>query len=143
MDGLLLSIDSVVTLLDVSDLETKKLSRQRRLFLMFLLGMVQLNEQEFTEHVQRNSMAKDMKVVRQVMMQTISSGLEGTSPKISTALVKAMTILALQPMAKAMRREEIEYKVVMAKGYLEFFFENFDYIAVYALAFFFAGFIFG
>ena len=103
------------------------------------MGMVQFNadimeheavgEQEFTEHVQRKAMAKDMKVVRQVMMQTISNGLEGTEPKVSTGLVKAMTILALQPVANAIAPEEIEYKVVMAKGYFEFF-ENFDYMVV-------------
>ena len=58
---------------------TKKLSRQRRLFLMFLMGMVHFNKdimeyeavggQEFTE--QRKSTGKNMKVVRPVMMQTI------------------------------------------------------------------------
>ena len=52
-------------LLNVADLGTKRLSRQRRLFLMFLMGMVQFSadimeheavgEQEFTDHVQRKA----------------------------------------------------------------------------------------
>lgn len=54
-----------------------------------------------------------------------------------------MTLLALQPVAKAMRPEEIEHSAVVAKGYVEFFFENFEFMMVIALTFFFAGFIAG
>ena len=81
-DGLM-TIESVATPVNVSDLGTKKLSRQRRLFLMFLMGMVHFNkdimeyeavgEEEFTEYMQRKSTGKNMKVVRSVMMQTIRS----------------------------------------------------------------------
>jgi hypothetical protein len=78
-----MTIESVATPVNVSDLGTKKLSRQRRLFLMFLMGMVHFNkdimeyeavgEEEFTEYMQRKSTGKNMKVVRSVMMQTIRS----------------------------------------------------------------------
>ena len=85
---------------------------------MLLLGMVNFSEdimeyettgeQEFTEHMQRRAVGKNMKVVRQAMKQTVTSCLDGIQPKVSMAVVKPMTLLALQPVAKAMRPEEIQ-----------------------------------
>ena len=149
----LMTIESVTTLLNVSDLGTTRLSRQRRHVLMFLMGMVRFNEdimeyeavgeQEFTEHTQRRAMGKNMKVVRQVMMQTLANGVDGIQPRVSMPRVKSILLLAFQPVASASQTEEVEYKEVLAKGYLEFFFQNYEYMLVIALAFLMAGFILG
>lgn len=39
-------------------------------------------------------------------------------------MVRAMTLLAMQPMAKGVRVEEFELEALLVKGYLEIFMEN-------------------
>lgn len=58
------------------------------------------------------------------LAQTIADGMENHKPKISTAMVRAMTLLAMQPMAKGVRVEEFELEALLVKGYLEIFMEN-------------------
>ena len=92
----MLSMESVGTLFNVADLGTKKLNRLHRLFLMFLMGIVEFKEEidcyvpvgedEYNEHMQKNMIGQNMKVVRQVMAQTIAGGMENFKPKISTSM---------------------------------------------------------
>ena len=75
------SMDSVNTLFNMSDLGTKKLTKARRAFLMFLAGMVFFNEEtkehepvgeeECNEQLRRKSMGKSMKMVQKVVLGTL------------------------------------------------------------------------
>eukprot|EP00435_Cladocopium_sp_Y103_P044781 s2986_g12.t1 len=101
---------------------------------MFLMGIVEfkdeidcyvpVGEDEFNEHMQKKMIGQNMKAVRQVMAQTIIGGMENFKPKISTSMVRAMTLLAMQPMAKGIRVDELELDALLVKGYLEVFMEN-------------------
>jgi hypothetical protein len=130
----LLTMESVGTLFNVADLGTKKLNKLRRLFLMYLMGIVEFKDEidcympvgqdKYNEHVQKKMIGQNMKVVRQAMAQTIADGMVNYRPKISTAMVRAMTLLAMQPMAKGARIDELKLEALMVKGYLEIFMEN-------------------
>ena len=76
-------------------------------------------------------------------MQTLANGVDGIQPKVSMPRVKSILLLAFQPVASAAQTEEVEYNEVLAKGYLEFFFQNYEYMLVIALTFLMAGFILG
>ena len=101
-----LSMESVPTLLNLSDLGTKQLSKQRRSFLMYLMGMVKKSEDEkgfmpvgeddYVETIQRKTIAQDMKHVKKVMVQTLAEA-DGSKVAISTSMVKTVTMLALLP----------------------------------------------
>eukprot|EP00435_Cladocopium_sp_Y103_P003523 s1844_g1.t1 len=109
-DGLL-DLEPVATLLNVSDLGTKKLNRNRRAFLMFLMaivefsdevgGYVPVGEQEFNEVMQRKMLSGNMKEVRRVMLETISSGTAEFQKNVSTQMVKALTCFLCNQWRKA------------------------------------------
>eukprot|EP00435_Cladocopium_sp_Y103_P001319 s86_g1.t1 len=115
-------------LFNVADL--KKITKLRRLFLMFLMGIVEfkdeidccvpVSEDERNEHMQKMMIGKNKKAVRQVMAQTIAGGMENFKPKVSMLMVRAMTLLAVQPMAKGIRVDELELDALLVKGYLIF-----------------------
>eukprot|EP00435_Cladocopium_sp_Y103_P000040 s2725_g1.t1 len=130
----LLAMESVGTLFNVADLGTKKLNKVRRLFLMFLMNIVEFNdeldcyvpvgEDEYNDHMQKKMIGQNMKAVRQVMAQTIAGGMENFKPKISTSMVRAMTLLAMQPMVKGVKLDELKLEALLVKSYIEIFMEN-------------------
>ena len=83
-----LSITGVGTLLNVADLNTKKLTRNRRNFLMYLLGFVEedennggyatVGEEEFNEFLRKKATAQRMKQVRRTLLQNFSDGVSPT-----------------------------------------------------------------
>ena len=101
---------------------------------MYLMGIVECKDEidcympvgqdKYNEHVQKKMIGQNMKVVRQAMAQTIADGMVNYRPKISTAMVRAMTLLAMQPMAKGACIDELKLEALMVKGYLEIFMEN-------------------
>eukprot|EP00435_Cladocopium_sp_Y103_P006539 s1805_g2.t1 len=149
----LLTIESVGTLFNVADLGTKKLNKLRRLFLMFLMNIVEfkdeidcyvpVGEDEYNDYMQKKMIGQNMKTVRQVMAQTIAGGMENFKPKVSTSMVRAMTLLAMQPMAKGLRVDELNLDALLVKGYLEFFMDNTFFLFVYGMVFFLVGFALG
>eukprot|EP00435_Cladocopium_sp_Y103_P050408 s1657_g15.t1 len=108
-----LEMDGVATVLNISDLGTKKLPKIRRCFLMHLLGLVEhdpsvkkyvtVGEEEFTAYMQKKNMGQSMKTVRRVVLDTLSTGADEISASVSKPLVKALTILSLQPLAAGSR----------------------------------------
>ena len=104
-----LQMDGVPTVLNLADLGTKRLSKARRDFLMFLIGLVEydpnnkvyvpVGEDQFNAYLQKKALGKTMKSVRRVMVDSIVNGVEDLPVKISKPMVKALTIMALQPIA--------------------------------------------
>ena len=129
----LMDLEGVATLLNVADLGTKKLSRARREFLMYLIGLVYFNEEtdkfepvgqeEYDLYWQKKSLAANMKEVRKVMLKTLTDGTEVWKPKIPTSMVKAITLLALQPTVYGQMLGEIEEKVAIYTYWLVCIFE--------------------
>eukprot|EP00435_Cladocopium_sp_Y103_P042256 s218_g11.t1 len=149
----LLTMESVGTLFNVADLGTKKLNKARRLFLMFLMNIVEfkdeidcyvpVGEDEYNDYMQKKMIGQSMKTVRQVMAQTRAGGMENFKPKISTSMVRAMILLAMQPMAKGLRVDELNLDALLVTGYLEVFMENTYFLFVYGMVFFIVGFALG
>ena len=106
-----LVMDSIPTLWNVADLGTKRLSKLRREFLMFLIGIVELHgggsdetfskvgEEAFNQEVAKKVMAKQMKQVKREMVSAVIEGTANLSAKIPTSMVKMVTLLLLQPVA--------------------------------------------
>ncbi|CAL1135832.1 unnamed protein product [Cladocopium goreaui] len=146
----MLTMTGVATLLNVADIGTKKLSKLRRSFLMFLMGMVvydeatksyvPVGEAGFNEEMRKKALSKNMKVVRQVMLNTLSDGAEGLQAQVSKPMVKLMTLLAMQPMVDGFNAEMVELKVLEVKYvYLDFFMDNKVFVVFYTLVFVFIG----
>ena len=149
-----LHMESIGTTLNPADLGAKKLSKLRRAFLMYLVGMVEFDDscgdyvavgkEEFNQHVQRKYLGKNMKLVRQVMLETISDGVERVSKQISKPLVKALALLALQPTGASGVREIESIKLnqeLMIRNFetVDLFLEKPTFMLVYCLIFFFVG----
>ena len=150
----ILTMTGVATLLNVADIGTKKLSRLRRRFLMFLMGMVfydeankvymPVGEDEFNEEMRQKALGKSMKAVRQVMLNTLSDGAEGLQVQVSKPMVKLMTLLAMQPMVDGLEVEIIELKAMEAKlAYMDFYMEHQVFVGVYTMVFVFIGIFLG
>ena len=104
-----LTMDGIPTLWNVSDLGTKRLTRQRREFLMHLIGVVELQgegqddffspvgESAFNEIVSKKVMAQRMKVVKKEMVRSLVADEHDYKIKIPTNMVRAVTLLLLQP----------------------------------------------
>ena len=149
-----LQMDGVPTVLNVADLGTKRLAKARRDFLMFLIGLVEydqnskayvpVGEDAFNSYLQKKAIGKTMKSVRQVMLKSLMDGVEDLPIKISKPMVKAVTIMALQPLVSGARLEEINYDL-MVRHYsiAEFFFERPWFMVSYALVFVSVGIISG
>ena len=75
-----LKMEGIPTLWNMADLGTKRLSRQRREFLMFLIGVMEMNvegadqtfchvgEETFHEEVRKKNLAQKMKEVKKEMV---------------------------------------------------------------------------
>ena len=77
------------------------------------------------------------------MAQTIDGGMGIFKPKISTSMVRAMTLLAMQPMARGVRYHELQLEALLVKSYMEMFMENAYFLFVYGLIVFFVRFAIG
>jgi hypothetical protein len=118
-----LELDAIPTVLNISDLGTKRLAKARRAFLMFLIGLVQydsntksyaaVGEDEFNAYLQKKAIVKTMKSVRQMMLASLSSGMDELPIQLSKPMVKAATIMALQPLVGASRADGIDYTVMV------------------------------
>ena len=101
-------MEGIPTLLNVSDLGAKRLTRQRREFLMHLIGIMEMNaegkdevfskvgEDTFHQELEKKMLAKQMKEVKKQMIQTVVEEKSSWGIKIPTALVRAVTLLLLQ-----------------------------------------------
>ena len=147
-------MEGVPTLLNVADMGTKRLTKVRRAFLMYLMGMVQYDESsdsyvavgewEFPEELRRRTMAKNMKAVKQVMLNTLMDITEGGSLPISTNLVKLVTLMAMQPVATGFEMDNVEVKLIEARSsYFEVFNVYPLFLVAYAVLFVFIGFVAG
>eukprot|EP00435_Cladocopium_sp_Y103_P026822 s1787_g6.t1 len=144
-----LQMDGVPTALNVADLGTKRLSRARRAFLMFLIGLVEYDpnikgytpcgEDEFNQYIQKKALGKTMKSVRQVMVNSLVSNDAELPIRISKPLVKAMTIMALQPVVNGARIDEVEGLVIQNYNLVEIFFTFPWFMFFYALVFLLVG----
>lgn len=117
-----IEMDGVATVLNISDLGTKKLTKVRRRFLMDLIGLVEYDpnikgytcaEEEFNLYMQRKCMGQSMKAIRSVVLGTLSAGAEEFPVHVSKPLVKALTLLSLQPLVGGTRSEEVEYSLMV------------------------------
>ena len=148
-----LQMDGVPTVLKIADLGTKRLAKPRRDFLMFLIGLVEydqnskayvpVGEDAFNAYLQKKAIGKTMKSVRQVMLKSLMDGMEDLPLKISKPMVKAVTIMALQPLVSGARLEEIDDLVVRHYTIAEFFLERPLFMVFYALVFMMVGIIIG
>jgi len=76
-----LEMDGVATVLNVADINTKKLTKARRSFLMYLIGLVEYDtvskmyvpagEDEFNIYMRKKYMGQSMKTVRRVVLNTL------------------------------------------------------------------------
>ena len=83
---------------------------------MFLIGLVQLDSKvkgyaakgkdEFNRYLQKKTIGKTMKSVPQVMPSPLESGTEATPVQLSQPLVKAVTIMAFQPLVGGTRADD-------------------------------------
>ena len=113
-----LKMEGIPTLWNMADLGTKRLSRQRREFLMFLIGVMEMNvegadqtfchvgEETFHEEVRKKNLAQKMKEVKKEMVCALVEEKSETKTKISKSMVKAVTLLLLQPGAYGQQENE-------------------------------------
>ena len=144
----LLEMKTVATLLNVADLGTKSSTELAELSSCTSCALLFSAKRwmaiyQFDDQMQRKMLGSNMKVVRRIMLETLSNGTSDFKPKLATPLVKALTLLALQPMAKGMRPDDLDAQAIVAKGYLDFFMENYEFMIVYVVFFFFAGIMVG
>ena len=89
-------------------------------------------------------MGQSMRTVRQVVLSTLANGMHEFPNQISKPLVKAMTLLALQPVASGARVDELNYSILVKNfGYIKLFLENPYFMLGYALMFFLMGMVAG
>ena len=106
-----LVMDGIPTLWNVADLGTKRLSKVRREFPMFLIGIVEFHaedgdavfskvgEETFNQEVAKKVVAKQMKRVKREMVNAVIEGTSNLSSKMPASVVKMVTLLLLQPVA--------------------------------------------
>ena len=105
---------------------------------------VPAGEDEFNIYMQKKYMGQSMKTVRQVVLSTLANGMDEIPNQISKSLVKAMTLLALQPVASGARADELNYSIMVKHcGYIELFLEIPYFMLGYALVFFLVGMVAG
>ena len=85
-----------------------KLSRQRREFLMYLIGCMEMNaegkeeiftrvgEETFNQELEKKMLAKKMKEVKKEIVQMVVLDHGSSGAKIPTNVVRALTLLLLQ-----------------------------------------------
>ena len=106
-----LSMEGIPTLWNVADLGTKRLTKVRREFLMYLIGLVEMDameseekfakvgEESFHHEMAKKMMTRRMKEVKREMMTIMVQETSEASPKIPNGMVKMVTLLLLQPVA--------------------------------------------
>ena len=114
-----LELDAAPTVLNIA----KRLARARRAFLMFFIGLVQcdsntksyaaVGEDEFNAYLQKKAIGKTMKSVRQVMLASLFNGMDESPIQLSKPMVKAVTIMALQPLVGASRADGIDCTIMV------------------------------
>ena len=72
-----------------------------------------MGEDAFNSYLQKKALGNRMKSVGQVMLKSLMAGVEDLPIKISKPMVKAVTIMALQPLASGARLEEIKYDLMV------------------------------
>ena len=104
-----LSMEGIPTLWNVADLGTKRLTKARREFLMYLIGVVELNaegqeetfsrvgEDSFHQEMAKKMMTRRMKEVRKEMVEMLVQETSNMSSKVPNGMVKLVTLLLLQP----------------------------------------------
>lgn len=107
-----MKMDGIPTLwgvLGVPDLGTKRLARQRRECLMFLIGVMEMNvdgkeetfthvgEESFQEKMTKKTLAKKMREVKKQMVQIVAEEYNGFNFKVPKNTVKVVTLLLVQP----------------------------------------------
>ena len=135
-----LKMEGVPTLWNVADLGTKRLSRQRREFLMYLIGLMEMQaegreefftrvgEDAFNKEVERKVLAKKMKEVKNEMVQAVFTDDSSHDTKIPTNLVRAVTLMLLH---REVRGEEASAARELPSGWTLF-----QIVAVYTMAVF-------
>ena len=146
-------MDGVATVLNISDLGTKKLTKVLRRFLMYLIGLVEYDPnikgytcagEEFNLCTQRKYMGQSMKAIRRVVLGTLSAGAEEFPVHVSKPLVKALTLLSLQPLVGGTRSEEVEYALMVKHcSYVVLFMDYPGFMFGYALTFILVGIVIG
>ena len=147
-------MDGVSTVLNIADLGTKRLAKARRDFLMFLIGLVEydniskacvpVGENAFNSYLQKKAFGKTMKSVRQVMLKSLMDRVEDLPLRISKLMVKAVTLMALQPLMNGARSDEFDYQVMVKHyGIVKIFLKHPWFMLCYALVFMLVGIIFG
>ena len=97
-------------------------------------GYIPAGEQEFNLYMQKKYMGQSMKTVRRVVLSTVADGVEEFPKQISKPFVKAMTLLALQPVATGTRVDDFNYNLMVKDyGYVEPFLELPYFMFGYAL----------
>ena len=122
-------MEAIPTLLNVSDIGTKRLSRQRREFLMYLIGITEMNaegkeetfskvgEETFSQELEKKMLAKQMQEVKKQMIQTVVEEKSSWGLKIPTNVVRAVTLLLLQHRAGGEPMTEVIDEKVPAEPY--------------------------
>jgi hypothetical protein len=121
-----LEMDGVATVLNISDLGTKKLTKVRQCFLMYLIGLVEFDpsmksyvpagEDEFNVFMQKKVMGRSMKLIRRVVLNTSADGSSEFPVPVAKPLVKALTILSLQSVVGGSRIDEANYEVMVRRS---------------------------
>ena len=126
-------MEGIPTLLNVSDIGTKRLSGQRREFLMYLIGITEMNaegkdeifskvgEETFSQELEKKMLAKQMKEVKKQMIQTVVEEKSSWGLKIPTSVVRAVTLLLLQHSAGGEPVTEVTDEKVPAEAYTWWF----------------------
>ena len=101
-----LKMEGIPTLWNVADLGTKRLSPQRREFLMYLIGLMEMQAEgreefldAFNKEMERKVLAKKMKEVKNEMVQAVFTDDNSHGTKIPTNLVRAVA-----PTSRSTRR---------------------------------------
>ena len=103
-----LLVEKIGTQLNLADLNTKKLSRSRREFLMFLIGQMQettdgfekVGTQEFEGYLNKKIIGDSLKHARRVILKEMLNGGSWTGPGNSTTALVTLAMLSL-PRASA------------------------------------------
>ena len=108
------------------------------------IRIVAVGEWEFAEELRRRTMAKNMKAVKRVMLNTLMDSPEGGSLPISTNFVKLVTWMAMQPVVAGFEIQNAEVKLIEARStYYEVFNVYPLFLVAYAVLFVFIGFVAG
>ena len=124
-------MEAIPTLWNMADLGAKRLSRRRREFLMYLIGIMEMQvegseqvfchvgEEAFHEEIRKQNLAKKMKEVKNEMICSLVNEESETKVRISKSMVKMVALLLLQleymNYQKTRRRRTLRVKSTMAR----------------------------